>query len=69
LGALFDLATLTLAHEEHLANVLVGYGSDVDRDIIRAWWSWRPGRDRWLFENGYDPIDEYPGFAVLTSRQ
>jgi hypothetical protein len=37
--ALFDLATLTLAHEEHLEDVLAGYGTDVDRDLIRAWWS------------------------------
>ena len=39
--ALFDLATLTLAHEEHLEDVLAGYGTVVNRDIIRAWWSWR----------------------------
>ena len=68
--ALFDLATLTLAHEEHLEDVLAGYGTDVDRDLIRAWWSWRClVVIRWLSENGYGPIDEYPEFAVLTSRQ
>jgi aminoglycoside phosphotransferase (APT) family kinase protein len=68
--ALFDLATLTLAHEEHLEDVLAGYGTEVDRDIIRAWWSWRClVVIRWLFENGYGPINEYPEFAVLTSRQ
>ena len=39
--ALFDLATLTLAHEEHLDDVVAGYGTDVDRDLIRAWWSLR----------------------------
>ena len=39
--ALFDLATLTLAHEEHLGDVIAGYGTDVDRDLIRAWWSLR----------------------------
>src|SRR3954467_14652559 len=33
---LYDLATLTLAHEEHLDDVLTGYGSDVDVDLIRA---------------------------------
>jgi hypothetical protein len=59
--ALFDLATLTLAHEEHLEDVLAGYGTDVDRDLIRAWWSWRClVVVRWLFENGFGPIDEYP---------
>ena len=68
--ALFDLATLTLAHEEHLEDVLAGYGTDVDRDLIRAWWSWRClVVVRWLFENGFGPIDEYPEIAVLTSRQ
>ena len=39
--ALYDLATLTLGHEEHLGDVLAGYGTDVDLDVIRAWWSWR----------------------------
>ena len=31
--ALFDLATLTLGHEEHLGDVVAGYGSDVDHDL------------------------------------
>ena len=39
--ALYDLATLTLGHEEHLDDVLAGYGTDVDRGLIRAWWSFR----------------------------
>ena len=39
--ALFDLATLTLGHPEHLGDVVAGYGTDVDRDLIRAWWSLR----------------------------
>ena len=39
--ALFDLATLTLGHEEHLGDVVAGYGTDVDLDVIRAWWSLR----------------------------
>src|SRR4051794_35911769 len=34
--ALYDLAVLTLAHEEHLADVVAGYGIDVDLDVIRA---------------------------------
>jgi aminoglycoside phosphotransferase (APT) family kinase protein len=62
--ALFDLAPLTLAHEEHLEDVLAGYGTDVGRDLIRAWWSWRClVVVRWLFENGFGPIDEYPEIA------
>lgn len=39
--ALYDLATLTLGHEEHLGDVIAGYGTDVDLDVIRAWWSLR----------------------------
>lgn len=36
---LYDLATLTLGHPEHLGEVAAGYGRDIDRDPIRAWWS------------------------------
>jgi aminoglycoside phosphotransferase len=35
--ALYDLASLTLGHEEHLGDVISGYGTDVDLDVIRAW--------------------------------
>ena len=34
--ALYDLATLTLGHEEHLGDVVARYGTDVDLDLIRA---------------------------------
>lgn len=67
--ALYDLATLTLAHEEHLEDVIAGYGVDVDRDLIRAWQSWRSLVGvRWLFENGYGSPDRYPEVAVLRSQ-
>jgi aminoglycoside phosphotransferase (APT) family kinase protein len=67
--ALFDLATLTLAHEEHLGDVVAGYGSDVDRDLIRAWWSLRCLLNvRWLVEHGFGPLEEMPEVAVLRSR-
>jgi aminoglycoside phosphotransferase (APT) family kinase protein len=67
--ALFDLATLTLAQEDRLGDVLAGYGTDVDRNIIRAWWSWRSlVVVRWLFEHGFGPIETYPEVAVLRSR-
>lgn len=67
--ALYDLATLTLAHEEHLEDVIAGYGVDVDRDLIRAWRSWRSlVAVRWLFENGYGPPDQFPEVAVLRSQ-
>jgi hypothetical protein len=36
-----ELASLTLGHEEHLGDVVAGYGTDVDLDVIRAWWSLR----------------------------
>ena len=33
---LFDLASLTLGHQEHLDDVVAGYGTDVDLDVSRA---------------------------------
>jgi aminoglycoside phosphotransferase (APT) family kinase protein len=66
--ALYDIATLTLAHEEHLDDVLAGYGAEVDRGLIRAWRSWRClVAVRWLFENGYGAPEGYPEVAVLRS--
>ena len=63
--ALFDLATLTLGHEDRLDDVVAGYGADVDRDIIRGWWSFRSLRAiRWLGEHGFDPS---PEIAVLRA--
>jgi aminoglycoside phosphotransferase (APT) family kinase protein len=67
--ALYDLATLTLAHEEHLGDVLAGYGADVDLDLIRAWWSFRSLiAIRWLAENGYGSPENFPEVAVLRSQ-
>jgi aminoglycoside phosphotransferase (APT) family kinase protein len=67
--ALFDIATLTLAHEEHLEDVVASYGTDVDRDLIRAWWSLRCLLVvRWLAEHGYGSPEEFPEIAVLRSR-
>ena len=61
--ALFDLATLTLGHEEHLRDVVVGYGSPVDLDVVRGWWSVRSlSAIRWLVEHGFDPFA--PGCEV-----
>src|SRR6185369_4072734 len=68
--ALFDLATLTLGHKEHLGDVVAGYGTDVDRDLIHAWWSLRCLTNvRWLAEHGYGSPDEFPEVAVLRSRR
>ncbi len=64
--ALYDLASLTLGHREHLGDVVAGYGTDVDLDVIRAWWSWRSlGTVRWLVEHGFDPA---PEIAMLRSQ-
>ena len=59
--ALFDVAILTLGHQEHLGDVVAGYGTDVDRDLIRAWWSLRCLTNvRWLAEHGYGSPEEFP---------
>jgi aminoglycoside phosphotransferase (APT) family kinase protein len=66
--ALFDVAILTLGHKEHLGDVVAGYGTDLDRDLIRAWWSWRCLTNvRWLAEHGYGAPEEFPEVAVLRS--
>ncbi|MEV6414054.1 phosphotransferase [Kribbella sp. NPDC051718] len=67
--AMFDLATLTLGHEERLPEVLAGYGTDVDQDAIRAWWSLRSLlNSRWLIEHGFDPNTPGCEFDVLRAR-
>jgi aminoglycoside phosphotransferase (APT) family kinase protein len=67
--ALYDLAILTLGHEEHLGDVVAGYGTDVDLDVIRAWWSLRSLQAaRWLIEHGFDPSSPGCEFDVLRSR-
>jgi aminoglycoside phosphotransferase (APT) family kinase protein len=67
--ALHDLAILTLGHEEHLGDVVAGYGTDVDLDVIRAWWSLRSLQAaRWLIEHGFDPSAPGCEFDVLRSR-
>lgn len=67
--ALFDLAILTLGNEERLADVVAGYGSDVDVDVIRAWWSLRSLLAiRWLVEHGFDPAAPGCEVDVLRAR-
>ena len=66
--ALWDLATLTLGHEERLADVVAGYGTEVDLNVIRAWWSLRSlVAARWLIEHGFDPSSPGCEFDVLRS--
>jgi aminoglycoside phosphotransferase (APT) family kinase protein len=63
-----DLATLTLAHEEHLDDVVSGYGGDVDVEAIRGYWSLRSLTViRWLVEHGYGDPGTFPEVAVLNS--
>ncbi|MFC9603863.1 phosphotransferase family protein [Streptomyces niveus] len=67
--ALYDLATFTLGHEEHLDDVITGYGTDIDLDVIRAWWSVRSLLVvRWLAEHGFDPFAPGCEVDVLRSR-
>lgn len=67
--ALFDLATLTLGHEEHLADVVAGYGTGVDLDVIRAWWSLRSLLVvRRPAEHGFDPFKAGCEVDVLRTR-
>jgi hypothetical protein len=67
--ALFDVASLTLGHQDHLGDFIAGYGTEVDRDLIRAWWSWRCLIVvRFLIENGYGPPEEYHEVALLRAQ-
>ncbi|MFK0134108.1 phosphotransferase family protein [Streptomyces rubiginosohelvolus] len=67
--ALYDLATFTLGHEEHLDDVLAGYGGDVDLEVIRGWWAVRSLLAvRWLIEHGFDPFLPGCEVDVLRSR-
>ncbi len=67
--AMYDLASLTLGHPEHLGDVVAGYGADVDHDVIRAWWSLRSlTAIRWLVEHGFDPSSPGCEIDVLRSQ-
>jgi aminoglycoside phosphotransferase len=67
--AMYDLAILTLGHEDHLDDVIAGYGRDIDREVIRAWWSLRSlSAVRWLVEHGFDPFSPGCEVDVLRSR-
>jgi aminoglycoside phosphotransferase len=66
---LFDLAILTLGHEERLDQTLAGYGKDVDVDVIRAWWSLRSlTAIRWLIQHGFDPAAPGGEIDVLLAQ-
>jgi aminoglycoside phosphotransferase (APT) family kinase protein len=64
---MYDLASLTLGHREHLHDVVAGYGTGADLEVIRAWWSLRSlTAIRWLIEHGFDPF--LPGCEVDVLR-
>ena len=64
--ALYDLVSLTFGHE-HLDDVVAGYGTDVNLDVIRGWWSLRSlVAARWLIEHGFDLSS--PGCEVNVLR-
>ena len=51
-----------------LDDFIAGYGEDVDREIVRAWWAWRClVVIRWLSENGYGSPEALPETAILRS--
>ncbi len=67
--ALYDLASLTLGHREHLGDVVAGYDAEVDLDVIRGWWSLRSlTAIRWLVEHGFDPSAPGCEIDVLRSQ-
>ena len=67
--AMYDLASLTLGHREHLGDVVDGYGADADLDVIRGWWSLRSlTAIRWLVEHGFDPAAPGCEIDVLRSQ-
>ncbi len=67
--ALYDLATFTLGHEEHLGDVIRGYGTDVDLDVLYAWSSLRSLLAvRSLIEHGFDPFAPGCEVDVLRTR-
>ena len=64
---MYDLASLTLGHREHLGDVVAGYGTGADVDVIRGWWALRSlTAIRWLLEHGFDPF--LPGCEVDVLR-
>lgn len=53
--ALYDLAVLTAGHEERLDAVVAGYGTEVDREVIRGWWAFRRlAAVPWMIDHGFD---------------
>jgi aminoglycoside phosphotransferase (APT) family kinase protein len=67
--AMYDRASLTLGHREHLDDVLTGYGEGADVEVVRAWWSLRSlTAIRWLVEHGFDPAAPGCEIDVLKAQ-
>jgi aminoglycoside phosphotransferase (APT) family kinase protein len=65
--ALFDLAVLTVGHEEHLDDVVRGYGVDIDLGVVRGWWAVRRILAvRWMVEHGFDAAGDIAALAHTT---
>jgi len=48
---------------------IAGYGKDVDRDVVSAWWSFRSlVAIRWLVEHGFDPAQPGCEIDVLKAQ-
>ena len=66
--ALFDIASMTLANDHRLGDLVAGYGRPVDLEVVRAWWSCRCLLGvRWLVENGYGAPESLPEVSVLRA--
>ena len=65
---MFDLASLTLGHEDRFQQVFNNYGL-ADRYAIKVWWSiWSFMNVRWLAEHGFNPLAPGCEVDVLKSR-
>jgi hypothetical protein len=70
--AMYDLATLTLAHEEHLDDVMAGYRGHIEIDVIRAYWSLRSLIEiRWLVSTATarDDVPAGRGAELLVGQR
>lgn len=66
--AMYDVATLTLAHSERLDEVVAGYGGEVDVEVVRAYWALRSLMQiQWLARHGYGDPTTFPEVEVLHS--
>jgi hypothetical protein len=66
---LFDLAILTVGHEERLDDVIAGYGAPVDVAGIRGWWALRRLTSiRWMIEHGFNADGDLTALEQTAKR-